>query len=152
MKIVLTNKHKIPFQIDEEDYIIVSHFMWRISNNYVATTIGYGRNRKGCLLHQLLLGKAPKGLEWDHIDRNKLNNQRKNFRLVIHRINTINREVTRNVSGFRGICQRYNSEKWIAFIADKPGHKICLGSFSNREDAINVRRAAELEYYGEFCK
>lgn len=79
-----TSKGK-KFTFDKSDLVMVSKYNWH------ADTVGYATassNRK-LRLHVLIMGKT-KGLETDHIDRNKLNNTRKNLRLVSHRENLQN--------------------------------------------------------------
>lgn len=44
--ICYTNKHKLPFQIDDDDFNIVSWYKWYIVDGYVKTRLGaYGPNR-----------------------------------------------------------------------------------------------------------
>lgn len=42
----------------------------------------YSKNNRYYPIHQMILGKAPKGLVIDHINRDKLDNRRKNLRFV----------------------------------------------------------------------
>src|SRR3990167_7520201 len=86
MKIILTNKHKIPFFIDDEDEKVVTSYSWYIdSNGYLRTNIPssyYSSGQEPIRLHQFLMGIPEFGKMWDHINRNRLDNQKENFKLV----------------------------------------------------------------------
>jgi len=85
--VVHTNKHHIPFLIDDDDWSRVKQRKWYISGGYPATATPAGP----LPLHLFLLGRAPKGFEWDHINRNKIDNRRQNLRMVTSLVNRMNR-------------------------------------------------------------
>src|SRR5689334_2630750 len=89
--VLLTDKRKQPFIVDADDVEAVSRYPWALSNGYPRTRIGKGATGRSLKLHQFLLGKAPAGLEWDHINRDKSDNRRCNLRLVTPRENKQNR-------------------------------------------------------------
>lgn len=110
--IVYTNKYKIPFQIDEEDFERVSQHTWCIdSGGYPCSGIGFSTMR----LHEFLMGKADYGKIWDHIDQDKLNNRKENFRLVTQVINQRNRKNLNrnNTTGCTGV-QITSAENYMA--------------------------------------
>ena len=77
--IVYSDKNKIPFLIDASDWEIVQNFRWHVqATGYPSTS----PNSLPILLHHFLLGRAPDGLWWDHVNRNTLDNRRKNLRAV----------------------------------------------------------------------
>jgi hypothetical protein len=82
----LTNKGRVPFWIDDSDYPKIKDHKWHMRGRYPATATGAGSEP----LHLFLLGRAPDGLEWDHIDRNPCNNRRGNLRAVTHSVNMRN--------------------------------------------------------------
>ena len=157
MSIHYTNKYKIPFEVDDADDEIIQHYTWCINGHGdPCTNIRIYKDtcsiKRLIELHKFLFGKAPLGKEWDHKDKNKKNNCRCNIRPVTASVNAFNKDFYGNNSGVRGICRRGLS-RWEVFIGDiKNKRRLYLGSFSNFEDAIVVRKAAELEYYGELCK
>lgn len=56
------------------------------------------------LMHHLIVGKPGKDRCVDHINRDKLDNRKKNLRIVTMRINTLNRGIqSNNKSGYRGV-------------------------------------------------
>jgi len=58
---------------------------------YAVTNVHGPNGKRGILyLHQLVVGKAPKGKDTDHINQNKLDNRRENLRFVSRRLNNLN--------------------------------------------------------------
>lgn len=93
----------------------------------------------------------------DHINGNGLDNRRCNLRVCSRRENLQNRvNIARsNTSGYTGVEWHKQQEKWVASITirhedGRPYHK-SLGLFDDIQEAAKARRAAELEYYGEFA-
>jgi len=86
----------------------------------------------------------------DHINHNKKDNNISNLRWATKLENNQNRSIsTNNTSGYSGITFVEKSNKWRVIISvnRRPKH---LGYFANKEDAIRVRREAEVLYFGEF--
>jgi hypothetical protein len=143
--IVLTDKHRVPFQIDDVDHEAVSRYSWcLLTCGYPATAVGKGSLRRVVTLHEFLLGAAPVGLEWDHINRDKLDNRRSNLRVVSHAVNNRNKGKRKdNATGVIGVC-RYKRDG--TFQVDIGGK--FLGRFSTLEEARRVRLNAEHRYWG----
>jgi HNH endonuclease len=141
-KIALTNSD-LRFVVDDGDYKKVAKWKWCLVGGYVWGT------RNHISLHQFLLGRAPRGREWDHRDRNKLNNRRSNFRIATRAQNGSNRPLFRNnTSGFRGVT--LYREKWRAQI--KVDRKtIRIGDFPSKEEAAMAYDKAARLYFGEFA-
>jgi hypothetical protein len=153
--ICYTNKWKVPFQIDEEDYELISHYVWYwdSDNGYISTHIrkyheGIFIGGRTIYLHEFLLGKAGEGLEWDHVDQNKLNNCRDNIRIATYHINRQNVGLrSDNITGYPGIYKRDNNRYRARIIVF--GEQIPLGTYGSLEMAIKARREAELKYWGK---
>jgi len=94
----------------------------------------------------------PNNLQIDHIDGNKTNNMIENLRLATNSQNKSNNKRARcdSKSNILGVCWSKASRKWQSHIK-KNNKKIYLGLFANQEDAIAARKAAELQYFGEFA-
>jgi len=88
--IELTQGHKT--LIDEEDADRINQWKWKIHPQGYASRTSYVNQRSGTiLLHRFILN-APKEMEVDHINGNKLDNRRTNLRLITpleHRLHHI---------------------------------------------------------------
>ncbi len=86
----------------------------------------------------------------DHINRNKLDDRLSNLRPANRSTNAMNSKIsTKNTSGVKGVCWHERSQKWRAYIKYK-NKSIHIGLFKNKEDAIESREKAELQYFDEF--
>ena len=73
-----------------------------------------------------------------------------NLRLALHRENLRNQKKHRdNTSGTTGVRLNKKAKKWEAFIVVNYRH-VYLGLFADKNDAIDARKAAEVECFGEF--
>jgi len=147
--IVLTDKHKIPFQIDEDDHEAVKRYPWFISQGYPTTNIGKeGFGKRPITLHLFLLGPAPDGLQWDHTNRNRRDNQRSNFRAITQKENTRNLGIqSDNTSGVPGVWWDRQRNKWVAEIKVDYRRRF-LGRFTSITDAAAARAEAEGRFWG----
>ena len=120
---------------------------------------GYRQVTVNCIkyyMHRIIwiyhYGAIPNKLEIDHIDGNRTNNIIENLRLATSAQNKMNhkRALPSSRSNILGVrwCKARN--KWKAAIQNNR-KSIHLGSFANQEDAIAARKAAELQYFGEFA-
>ena len=90
---------------------------------------------------------AMKGMEADHIDRRVWNNSRSNLRRATHKENSRNRSKHKNnTSGVTGVFWDKRAQKWRAHITSKH-----LGLFVTKEAAIEARKRAERQKFGEFA-
>ena len=122
--------------IDKDDWEKVRHISWSLSGNGYAS--GYFKNNKYVLLHHLILGQPPTGLETDHENRNKLDCRSKNLHFVTHSQNTINRDLRPdNKSGCVGVHKR--GDRFRAWI-DRDGIREYLGTYSSAEEAASIRK------------
>lgn len=144
---VLLTKGKIAL-IDLCDVERVSRCKWRYAGHGYAQTHDEG----GVTLHQLIMGPSPVGKEIDHENRDKLDCRRNNLRFITHQENILNKEYDYYVGV---VGRRYGvstNTRWQAMI-NVNGRQIALGSFSSREEAVKVRKKAEVEFYGrEFMR
>jgi hypothetical protein len=111
-------------------------------------TIDYFAHR---LAYYMYHGVDPLGKCIDHIDGDKANNKIDNLRLASNVQNGMNRVnlPSNNTSGVRGVCWHKRLKKWQVQIIVNKVYKY-LGLFTNKEDAIKVRREAEIKYFGDF--
>lgn len=126
------------FTVDAVDVPTIENHTWHFQR-YLRTTI----NGKIIRLHNFLMGPAPRSLEWDHWDRNPLNNCRANLRLVTHTEQMLNKKLAKNnSSGHKGVSWHRGNNRWIAQIkiAGKIKH---LGYFHSFPAAVAARQQAE---------
>ena len=84
--IKLTNSNKI-IKVDDEDYPVLSRLKWYESDSGYAITDSPVKHIK---MHKLLIGPIPNRSVVDHINRDKLDNQKENLRVVSQRDNVRN--------------------------------------------------------------
>lgn len=139
MKIILSIDNK-QIKVSDQDYSLLSKYKWVISD------YGYARCKDG-YMHKMLFDNPQEIV--DHINRDKLDNQKENLRLVNHSLNRINSKLQNNKSGYRGVYWRPERSKWIARI--HLGKKyIYIGTFNNLQDAANAWNNKAKELYGEY--
>lgn len=137
--------------IDADDAANIASFRWfawptKNGHFYAARCV----KRKMLFMHRLILN-APQHLLGDHRDGNSLDNRRANLRLATKGQNCCNRHGLdrNNTSGVRGVMWYKRHRKWTASIRVN-GKLHHLGYFPNINDAVEVRKRASREYYGEF--
>ena len=87
----------------------------------------------------------------DHKYGDQSNNKIKDLRLATKSQNGTNRVnlPSNNTSGVIGVSWDKNRKKWRVQIKVNKVHKY-LGCFTNKEEAIKVRKEAEIKYFGDF--
>jgi len=155
--IILTAKHQIPFQIDDDDYESVSQFTWCINKGGYPCTSTRHYTQNGSRwdgthwynstiinLHSFLLGRAPNGKEWDHENRDPLDNRRQNLRAVTSGENKLNRNPFSN-SGHKGISwDDYRNCYFVCIYLPKKCKYV--GRYQTIEEAVAARDAAYKQY------
>jgi hypothetical protein len=132
LKIIYASGHEV--MIDDEDYENLIEFVWYFhkSDGYVYKNIEKKRASKRISMHKFLMNPA-EGMDIDHVDRNKLNNQKSNLRIVEHKINARNRKIPcNNKTGFMGVWKQDN--KYVAEIR-KDNIKYYLGIYCTALEA-----------------
>ena len=127
IEIILTNKIKNERArtiIDANEYGKICQYRWYFSAGRVAMSNVDG---KKTLMHRFLMD-APFGREVDHINRNSLDNRRKNLRLVTRAENLQNISssgIKNSSSKYRGVTWSATHNSWIASASiDKKRHHI----------------------------
>ena len=127
--------------IDLEHVDIVKSYRWHLSHGYV-------RNDEVGFLHRFIMDLTD-DLVIDHINRNPLDNRRDNLRVCTQHENCLNRlMLNSDVDKATGVEK--TSNKWRAYI-NYNYRKIHLGCYNTKEEAIEARRQAENEYFGDFA-
>lgn len=95
--------------------------------------------------------KTPPGLETDHIDHDKLNNQRHNLRVASKSQNNQNRKKRNGTSSkYKGLYRDNRRNRWVCKI--KLNNKnIQLGYFENEIEAALMYDVAAKYFFKEFA-
>ena len=137
------------FYFDLEDYNKIKDICWHINKNgYVVARSIEGKTLQ---MHCLIMGTNNSKQVIDHIvTEHKNDNRKQNLRITTQEYNGKNRKKGKNnKSGVTGVHWHKAQQKWAAFISINKKVKY-LGYFKNIEDAIKIRKEAEIKYYGEY--
>ena len=137
------------FYCDLADYDKIKDYYWHedIHKDGLHTLRTYIPDTKKSVYMHVLLGYK----NYDHIDRNELNNRKSNLRPATASENTTNRRrFKNNTSGYTGVVWHKQTQKWRAQIQinKKP---ISLGAFNTKDEAVVARLKAEVKYHGDFA-
>lgn len=134
--------------IDSENIDKVKKYKWAAvskgKSTYVKTDIRVNGKRKTLYLPNLLIGNK-KGFQVDHISGNTLDNRKINLRFATQQQNLMNKTKS------KGYSLEKRSNLWHAYIG-VDNKRINLGRFETKDEAAEIRREAELKYYGNFAK
>jgi hypothetical protein len=104
-------------------------------------------NGKTIGLHRLIMD-APKGLYVDHINRDPMDNRKKNLRICTPSQNQGNRKPTGDNRKYKGIFWYKN--RWVASIY-KNNKSNYIGRYKTPEEAALAYNKAAIEHFGEFA-
>lgn len=139
--------------VDDDNYDWLNQWRWYCHNRgYAVRAVGIGNGRqKAIFMHRLVIN-TPKRSWTDHIDNNKLNNQKENLRIVTHSQNGMNRKNTKHsTSIFKGVSWDKKRDKWKVGIT-KNSKRCGLGYFKREEDAGKAYDRKAIELFGEFAR
>jgi hypothetical protein len=139
--------------IDDEDYPLFADRKWRKSMGGYA--VRCYRDQTGKVqyesMHRIILGLRDSKVDADHINGDRLDNQRSNLRIATRQQNMQNRRSARNsASQYKGVS-KYTKNRWRACIYpnDKQIH---LGLFASELEAAKAYDIAARKHYGEFAR
>lgn len=119
------------------------------STGYVGIVIDGKRYLAHRIAWALFHGSWPEQ-QIDHINGIKTDNRIENLRLATNAQNGKNYGANKtNTSGIKGVSWCKQTQKWRAFIR-VDGKQLDKGRHSNKDVAIAVRQAAEIEHFGEW--
>lgn len=128
--------------VDDGDFDRLSISKWHADSwGYAFRYDGYKEGRKQnkkVYMHREILGAIPDGMVTDHINRDKLDNQRNNLRVVTQLVNAQNKGAS-GVTGVRGVSLNHGRYRARIF---PNGQRIYVGNFATLEEAaVAVERA-----------
>ncbi len=136
------------FYCDVEDFGKIQKICWCVTcvNGFKRISGRDPETGKTMRMHVYLGFK-----NFDHIDRNELNNRKNNLRQATQMQNCQNSSLrSNNKSGITGVYFHKRDSVWISQITVNK-QKIILGKFIDKGDAIRARLNAEAKYFGEFA-
>lgn len=138
--------------VDNEDYEWLNQWKWyarKDRDDYYASRDIYNKSKKQIQMHRVIMN-CPEDLVVDHIDGNKLNNQKSNLRVCTNSENLRNRVPKRlPTSKVVGVQKTpYNTFRANIMINGKIKY---FPTRKNIEEAIRDRKEAESNYYGEYA-
>ena len=146
--IIITQKQE-RIIVDNNKLEELKKYRWFINDKgYAICNITANGKQKKIKLHRFIIN-APDHSIVDHKDKNKLNNQLSNLRIVSSvESNQNNVKRKDNTSGVTGVLWERKKKMWRAIIYINSKRKHILFT-KDKERAICARLKAELEYYGK---
>jgi len=143
MKKIALNKGMFAL-VDNEDFEVLSKYKWSYSGGYAKRWA----NLTTVCMHNFIMD-TPYGMVVDHIDHNRLNNQKKNLRVCTPQENHENAKSSiKNASGYQGVYK--SSSGWKAIVMDK-GLRYQVHC-RTLEEAISERKRMMKKIHPEFNK
>jgi len=142
-------------KLDKDDYDFVSRFSWSCSQDgYAVRNVNDGKVTRQVSMARLILG-LPNGdpRQVDHIDGDRLNNIKKNLRIVTSQENNFNKRKYRGssfTSKYKGVSWDTSNKKWRARLKiDKKD--IHIGRFESEVEAAKAYDEKAKELFKELA-
>jgi hypothetical protein len=157
-EIRLSNSDKVAL-VDDEDFDRVCEHKWYIHKDSRTDYFQVKRTTGNVRLHRFILGLGKTVKVVDHIDRNTLNNQRSNLRLVTQRENVLNSNRRKNVlnSNRRKNCLTYilvrktKASTYKVYSESIEIDKTYYGTYALYDEAILARDKLMVKTFGASC-
>ena len=139
--------------VDLEDTEKIRQFTWRLDKDgYATASTKRDENNKQqqYRMHRLILNVTDPKIIVDHIDRNKTNNRKNNFRIVTYQQNTFNRSKIKNSSSsYKGLYfdKKHNAYQLRIF---KDGKSFYFGTYTSEIAAANAYNYYIIQFFGEY--
>jgi hypothetical protein len=143
-----------PFWFDKEDYDKIKDYCWFYDKKgYVTAT--EKKTKKTIFLHVLIMSPVPNGMIVDHKQHpprngHKKDNRKENLEIKTQSQNMMNASLSsNNTSGVKGVSWSNKEQRWKVRIGIN-NKQIYIGTFINKQDAIDARKKAEEKYFGKY--
>jgi hypothetical protein len=158
MKIILSSNTKREILVDDEDFERLSKFKWSDSGTTIARSSGrvnheYAKNWQ--TIHISIANEIlnTTSIQYDHKDRNYLNNQKLNLRIANNSQNGHNRTKYQGYSSFYKGVSEYKRNRYKCWDANirLNGKLIHIGRFRTELEAALAYNEKAKELFGEYA-
>ncbi len=137
-------------KVSDHRFDELKQWNWQFGDGYAYRIQNINGSLHTIRMHVQIMN-PPKGMEVDHKDLDKLNNQDDNLRVCTSSQNKANKGLTtRNTSGYKGVSWNKKDKKWKVAI-DYDNHHIYLGRFDDVIEAAKAYDKAARIYHGEYA-
>lgn len=142
--------------VDDADYEYINQWKWfykkTAHGGYAVRNSDYkkGKSRHSIWMHRVIMN-TPDGFETDHINGDKLDNQRHNLRIVTKNQNQWNRQKQAGSSKHKGVYWNKKNERWHVQL-QMNGKKIWLGYYATEEEAAQAYKVGVAKFFGKFAR
>lgn len=137
--------------VDDEDYDYLVQWKWQLtSGGYAARKGDKSKGEKSMVLMHRIIAQTPEDLVCDHINGNRLDNQRRNLRNCTQQQNAKNLHGAWGKVEYKGVTKLLRTRRWRAGIC-VDGERINLGWFKTPEDAATAYNTVASIVFGEFA-
>lgn len=143
-------KHAV---VSDGDFETVNQFKW-----YYDKTTGYAKRdvriegKRKCIYMHRFINATSDGMLTDHINGNRLDNQRENLRTCNATQNHANKKIESKFSSkYKGVYWHKNRDKWVSMIRFER-KSTYLGVFTDEKEAAKAYNEKAKELFGEFAR
>jgi hypothetical protein len=133
--------------VDDEDFEYLNQWKWHYNQGYAISS--KNKKHKLLLMHRVILN-PPSDLCIDHINHNKIDNQKKNIRICNGHENARNAVHVGKTSNYLGVYYDMENKKYKAQIKIN-GCKTHIGRYIYPEEAARAYDKMALLHFGEFA-
>ena len=137
--------------VDDDDYDELNIYNWCIANGYAVRHVTISGKRTTQYMHRLVTN-CPADMDVDHVNHDKLDNQKANLRVCSRSENSQNQKMRTKAktSIYKGVSFYKRDGNWRAEIMLNYKCKY-LGYFTNEIDAAIAYNNAAIAMFGEFA-